>query len=70
MGNKPAYMGLGASIPLVKLFSEKWPHAQFMVSGALGPNSNAHGPNESLHIEYCKKQTASVAYLISQYEEH
>ena len=28
-----------------------------------------HGPNESLHIEYCKKQTASVAYLISQYEE-
>jgi peptidase, family M20/M25/M40 len=69
-GNKPAYMGLGASIPLVKLFSEKWPHAQFMVSGALGPNSNAHGPNESLHIEYCKKQTASVAYLISQYEEH
>lgn len=68
-GNKPAFLGMGGSIPLLNVFSRTWPDAQYMVAGALGPNSNAHGPNESLHIDYCLKQTAAVAYIMSQYKE-
>ena len=68
-GNLPCYLGMGASIPLLNLFNRIWPEAQFMVAGALGPNSNAHGPNESLHLGYAVRLTAAIAWIISQYED-
>lgn len=60
----PAYMGIGASIPLLGYFAETWPGAAFMVSGVLGPESNAHGPNEFLELTFAKRLTASVADVI------
>ena len=49
-GAPPAYMGEGGSIPFMAMLGEKFPQAQFVVTGVLGPHSNAHGPNEFLHI--------------------
>ena len=41
-----------------------------MVCGVLGPKSNAHGPNEFLHVPYAKKLTASVAEVIAAMAHH
>ncbi|MDP1603906.1 MAG: M20 family metallopeptidase [Legionella sp.] len=68
---KPAiYMGEGGTIPFMGMLGEKFPEAQFMITGVLGPHSNAHGPNEFLHLDMVKKLTASVAYVIGEHAEH
>jgi acetylornithine deacetylase/succinyl-diaminopimelate desuccinylase-like protein len=59
------YIGQGGTIPLMNLLSQGFPTAQMMVCGVLGPNSNAHGPNEFLHIPYAKRLTAAVAEVIA-----
>ncbi len=62
---KPAmYMGEGGSIPFMGMLGEKFPGAQFMITGVLGPHSNAHGPNEFLHVEMGKRVTACVAHVL------
>jgi acetylornithine deacetylase/succinyl-diaminopimelate desuccinylase-like protein len=60
------YIGQGGTIPLMNMLSEGFPTAQMMVCGVLGPKSNAHGPNEFLHVPYAKKLTAAVAQVIAQ----
>lgn len=57
-------MGCGGSIPFMEFLAKKLPGAQFVVTGVLGPHSNAHGPNEFLHIPTAKKVTACVASLL------
>jgi len=59
------YIGQGGTIPLMSLLQAGFPKAQMMVCGVLGPRSNAHGPNEFLHVPYGKKLTASVAQVIA-----
>ncbi len=59
------YIGQGGTIPLMNMLSEGFPKAQMMVCGVLGPKSNAHGPNEFLHVPYAKRLTASVAQVIA-----
>jgi acetylornithine deacetylase/succinyl-diaminopimelate desuccinylase-like protein len=59
------YIGQGGTIPLMSLLGESFPKAQMMVCGVLGPKSNAHGPNEFLHVPYGKRLTATVAEVIS-----
>ena len=59
------YIGQGGTIPLMNQLSQGFPKAQMMVCGVLGPKSNAHGPNEFLHVPYAKKLTASVAEVIA-----
>ncbi|MGH6626676.1 MAG: M20 family metallopeptidase [Burkholderiaceae bacterium] len=61
------YIGQGGTIPLMGLLSQGFPQAQMMVCGVLGPQSNAHGPNEFLHVPYAKKLTAAVAQVIAQF---
>jgi len=60
------YIGQGGTIPLMNMLSLGFPKAQMMVCGVLGPKSNAHGPNEFLHVPYAKKLTAAVAQVIAQ----
>ncbi len=60
------YIGQGGTIPLMSMLSKGFPKAQMMVCGVLGPKSNAHGPNEFLHVPYAKKLTAAVAHVIAQ----
>lgn len=59
------YVGQGGTIPLMSLLQQSFPAAQMMVCGVLGPKSNAHGPNEFLHVPYAKKLTAAVAQVIA-----
>jgi acetylornithine deacetylase/succinyl-diaminopimelate desuccinylase-like protein len=60
------YIGQGGTIPLMNMLSEGFPAAQMMVCGVLGPRSNAHGPNEFLHVPYAKRLTAAVAEVIAR----
>ena len=59
------FIGQGGTIPLMNQLQEGFPKAQMMVCGVLGPKSNAHGPNEFLHVPYGKKLTAAVASVIA-----
>ncbi|WP_058535652.1 M20 family metallopeptidase [Legionella saoudiensis] len=65
-GKPAAYMGEGGTIPFMGMLGEKFPEAQFMITGVLGPHSNAHGPNEFLHLDMVEKLTACVAYVLYQ----
>jgi acetylornithine deacetylase/succinyl-diaminopimelate desuccinylase-like protein len=64
-GKPPVTWGEGGSIPFMGMLGERYPKAQFVVTGVLGPHSNAHGPNEFLDIAYAKKVTACVAEVIA-----
>lgn len=63
-GKQAAYWGEGGTIPFMGMLGKKFPNAQFMITGVLGPQSNAHGPNEFLHLDMVKKLTACVAYVL------
>ena len=65
-GASCGYIGQGGTIPLMGMLQKSFPAAQMMVCGVLGPKSNAHGPNEFLHVPYAKKLTAAVAEVIAQ----
>jgi acetylornithine deacetylase/succinyl-diaminopimelate desuccinylase-like protein len=65
---KPAnFIGEGGSIPFMGMLGAKFPKAQFVITGVLGPESNAHGPNEMLHIGMGKGITACVASIVADH---
>ncbi len=64
-GRPAMVMGEGGTIPFMAMLGEKFPAAQFLITGVLGPQSNAHGPNEFLHIPAGKNVTACVASVIA-----
>jgi acetylornithine deacetylase/succinyl-diaminopimelate desuccinylase-like protein len=65
---KPAmYMGMGGTIPFMKMLGDSFPGVQFVVTGVLGPRSNAHGPNEFLEIATGKRITACVAAVLAEH---
>ena len=64
-GKPSAAMGEGGTIPFMAMLGKHFPEAQFLITGVLGPHSNAHGPNEFLHVPYAKKLTACVATIIA-----
>jgi acetylornithine deacetylase/succinyl-diaminopimelate desuccinylase-like protein len=57
-------MGEGGSIPFIGMLGRRYPAAQFVITGVLGPKSNAHGPNEFLHLPTAKKLTCCVAEVL------
>ena len=63
------YIGQGGTIPLMGMLQDSFPSAQMMICGVLGPKSNAHGPNEFLHVPFAKKLTAAVAQVIAAMPE-
>jgi acetylornithine deacetylase/succinyl-diaminopimelate desuccinylase-like protein len=66
-GAPVAYNGEGGSIPFMGMLGEKFPGAQFLITGVLGPHSNAHGPNEFLHIPTGKRMSMCVARVIADH---
>jgi acetylornithine deacetylase/succinyl-diaminopimelate desuccinylase-like protein len=64
-GKPAAAMGEGGTIPFMAMLGEQFPAAQFLITGVLGPHSNAHGPNEFLHIPYATRLTACVAHVLA-----
>ncbi len=66
-GAPPAYMGEGGTIPFVAMLGERFPAAQFVVTGVLGPHSNAHGPNEFLHLPTGRRVTQVIAQVLADH---
>ena len=66
-GAPVAYNGEGGSIPFMGMLGEKFPGAQFLITGVLGPHSNAHGPNEFLHIPTGKRVSQCVAQVVADH---
>jgi acetylornithine deacetylase/succinyl-diaminopimelate desuccinylase-like protein len=63
-GRDAMYLGTGGSIPFIGMLGERFPETQFLVTGVLGPHSNAHGPNEFLHLACAERLTVCVARVI------
>ena len=63
-GKEAMFMGEGGSIPFMGMLGQRYPQAQFLITGLLGPGSNAHGPNEFLHIPTGKSLTCCVAQVL------
>ena len=66
-GRPACAYGEGGTIPFMGMLGEKFPKAQFVITGVLGPKSNAHGPNEFLHVQTGKNVTACVAHVIADF---
>jgi acetylornithine deacetylase/succinyl-diaminopimelate desuccinylase-like protein len=66
-GRDPVYFGGGGSIPFLRMLGERFPQTQFFVTGVLGPHSNAHGPNEFLHIDYATRLTECVSLVLADH---
>jgi acetylornithine deacetylase/succinyl-diaminopimelate desuccinylase-like protein len=66
-GKSAASMGEGGTIPFMGMLGRKFPKAQFVITGVLGPESNAHGPNEFLHVPTAKKLTGCVASIVADH---
>jgi acetylornithine deacetylase/succinyl-diaminopimelate desuccinylase-like protein len=64
-GRPAMFNGLGGSIPFMAMLGQRFPRAQFFITGTGGPGSNAHGPNEFLHVPFAERLTACVADLIA-----
>jgi acetylornithine deacetylase/succinyl-diaminopimelate desuccinylase-like protein len=63
-GQSPRSLGEGGTIPFMGMLSHQFPEAQFVITGVLGPESNAHGPNEFLHLPTARKVTTAVAHIL------
>lgn len=68
-GKPAAYMGEGGTIPFMGMLGERFPDAQFVITGVLGPQSNAHGPNEFLHLDMVEKLTSCIAHILHRTTE-
>lgn len=68
-GKSAMYMGEGGSIPFMGMLGEKFPEAQFMITGVLGPHSNAHGPNEFLDLPTARRLTCCVASVLRDHHD-
>jgi acetylornithine deacetylase/succinyl-diaminopimelate desuccinylase-like protein len=63
-GTSARTFGEGGSIPFMGMLGARFPGAQFVVTGVLGPESNAHGPNEYLHLPTARKLTEAMALIL------
>ena len=63
-GGPARHFGEGGSIPFMAMLGERYPDAQFVITGVLLPDSNAHGPNEYLHLPTARRLTHAVAHLL------
>ena len=68
-GKPMAAQGEGGSIPFMGMLGRRYPDTQFVITGVLGPHSNAHGPNEFLDIGYAKKLTVAIASVLADHAE-
>ncbi len=63
-------MGEGGTIPFMAMLGERFPEAQYMITGVLGPASNAHGPNEFLHLDTGRRLTSCVAHVLAEHQRN
>ena len=68
-GKPAAYLGEGGTIPFMGMLGKMFPEAQFLITGVLGPDSSAHGPNEFLHLDMAEKLTCCIASVLSAHAQ-
>lgn len=68
-GHEPIYYGEGGSIPFLSELHAQFPKAQFFITGVLGPESNAHGPNEMLELNFTKKMICVLSYVVGEFHK-
>jgi acetylornithine deacetylase/succinyl-diaminopimelate desuccinylase-like protein len=66
-GREAMFMGEGGTIPFMAMLGRRFPEAQFLITGVLGPGANAHGPNEFLHVPTAKRLTGCVAQVLADH---
>jgi acetylornithine deacetylase/succinyl-diaminopimelate desuccinylase-like protein len=66
-GQEAVSIGCGGTIPFMGMLGAQFPNTQFFITGVLGPHSNAHGPNEFLHIDYARRLTGCVALVLADH---
>lgn len=66
-GQPAMMMGTGGGIPFIGMLAARYPETQFLVTGILGPLSNAHGPNEFLHLRAVRQLTACVVHILASH---
>ena len=64
-GEPARTIGEGGTIPFMGMLGAMFPAAQFVITGVLVPGSNAHGPNEFLHLPTARRVTECVARLLA-----
>ena len=58
------FRSIGGSVPFMELLGRLYPRAQFLVTGALGADSNMHVPDEWLNIGFAQQVTEAVAHIL------
>jgi acetylornithine deacetylase/succinyl-diaminopimelate desuccinylase-like protein len=66
-GQAAVHAGCGGSIPFMGMLGAQFPLTQFLITGVLGPQSNAHGPNEFLQLDYAARLTELVALVLADH---
>ncbi|NDB16073.1 MAG: M20/M25/M40 family metallo-hydrolase [Gammaproteobacteria bacterium] len=66
-GREAVHAGCGGTIPFMGMLGRQFPQTQFLITGVLGPLSNAHGPNEFLELAYAEKITACVVQVLADH---
>lgn len=66
-GSGARFFGEGGSIPFMGMLGARFPDAQFVITGVLGPDANAHGPNEYLHLPTARRLTEAIAHLLGDH---
>jgi acetylornithine deacetylase/succinyl-diaminopimelate desuccinylase-like protein len=69
-GKPSGSYGMGGSIPFLSELEKMYPQTQIVAFGLLGPNSNAHGPNEMINLTYAKKLTCALAHVTQSVAEN
>jgi acetylornithine deacetylase/succinyl-diaminopimelate desuccinylase-like protein len=64
LGKRHQGIGIGGSIPFMSMLGERYPQAQFLVTGALGIDSNMHVPDEWLNLAFAQKLTEAIAHVL------
>ncbi|MFZ4810650.1 MAG: M20/M25/M40 family metallo-hydrolase [Ilumatobacteraceae bacterium] len=68
-GNPARAFGEGGTIPFMGMLGERFPEAQFVITGVLGPGTNAHGPNEYLHVPTARRLTSVIARVLAAHAQ-
>jgi acetylornithine deacetylase/succinyl-diaminopimelate desuccinylase-like protein len=66
-GRPARAFGEGGTIPFMGMLGDRYPTAQFVITGVLVPGSNAHGPNEFLHLPTARRVTECVARVLGDH---
>jgi acetylornithine deacetylase/succinyl-diaminopimelate desuccinylase-like protein len=64
LGERHQGIGIGGAVPFMTMLAERYPRAQFLVTGALGVDSNMHVPDEWLNLAFAQKVTEAVAHVL------